>query len=321
MTRKIKYIVEIRSVSILNYSANYKRCTNKGFSKNPIFIGKNNYVPEIESLLSESRMFYKTIYNRPDSIVKIPQMSPSSIIIEDSLPICSPHLLLMYNDKFMYSLAEKYNNVLFHNDFKTIFNTLTQLYPEQNIIFFEHGSGNKNINGQNKKVNAGKSVTVAHGHFCVMPTSPQSFFDVIFSQTKDILSENNWKNITKVPIIDNESVPDSYTIFKDFTDKNYQNKPPYIVICEYDSKNNHSKTAIFIQQNIEAQTPSQCLRKIIAESVLKERNPLYWDWKKFFSVALNGNRSEFIQKRIEQVQQASIDFENKLNRLIVPKFR
>lgn len=307
----------VKPVNISNCNAVYNRCCYKTYSSMPAFKGATvKRIPELDELLKESEMFYKEIYKRPNSIVNMPNMSSSSVIIEDSLPLATPHLLLFYNDKFSSSLAERYNSQIFHNDFRTIFSTLKKLYPEQNIIFFEHGSGNKNINGQNQKINAGKSVTAAHGHFCVLQKNSPSFFDEIMSKTKPILSDNNWSNLENIPVIKNESIPNTYAIYNIFNDTNCQEYPPYLTISEFDAKNNRSKSATFIQQNAGARTPSQCLRKVFSEVVLKEKNPLFWDWKRFFGEVLNGYRTDFIQKRIEQVHSGSVDFENRLKCII-----
>ena len=175
-------MLAVNKINAYNLYPNY----NISFQSN-----KTRFIPELTNFVDESVSAYRNFYKRPTSIVDMPLMSRDALVMQDILPIGSPHLLLLYKDKLIYSLAEKYETLTFKKDFNNIFVLLKNLYPNQNIIFFEHGSGNAKINGLNSLVNAGKSVKIAHGHFCVMPEGKESSFDPLLSHTQQILEENN----------------------------------------------------------------------------------------------------------------------------------
>lgn len=291
---------------------------NVAFGSNPVKIAWLETLPNVsKSLRTQVKEFipdtikvHKEIFGIDKTVVNVPNVSPNSMVTKDIMPVTYPHLLLFRPYDNIYSLAEVANKSDFKNDFETTLNLLNKMYPKQDILFFEHGSGSSSYNSQIPK-SAGKSVTFAHGHFCVMPEHVNNIYSNIVEDTKNILGKNNWKNIDENSIAGSDLIPQYKKLHQQRADY-----PPYLAMSYLNGRNNERQSLILLQENKQATTPSQLLRTIASKFAHNSDDATNWNYKTLLIKAHNGeDYSEFYPK-IKEVREQDKIFENKFSRII-----
>jgi len=270
--------------------------------------------PFLLDFINRNKKFYNRFYNSYSNLVKIPGLSEESVIIKDIFPISYPHLLFCHTKKMIYSLSEKISDKKFLQDFNIFKNLLKKIYPDRDIIFFEHGSGNATINGIKQKTSAGKSIVFAHGHFCIMPENMHSKFTTILNKSKNILEKNGWEKLHKNIITGNNLLPDFLSAFEKIGIKSSKDYPPYLLLSEYSPLTKKERSALILQEraNTNIKTPSQLYRTLISTEIEGVDNIKNWDWKHLQNlIASNGDLSDF-KSKINKITIGDLDFEERL---------
>ena len=122
-------------------------------------------------------------------IIDIPQLSNNTKLVKDIYPITEPHWILVRPQNKALSLVEIDDDESLISDIEKIKTFLRNTYPEQDVVFFEHGSGTITQNGEKFIQSAGKSVMFVHTHFCVLPKNVKGVYSKILEETKNIFNE------------------------------------------------------------------------------------------------------------------------------------
>ena len=214
-------------------------------------------------------------------IIDIPQVSDDTKIVKDIYPITNPHWILVRLKDKILSLAEIDKDNSFISDLENIKTYLKNTYPEQDVVFFEHGSGTISQNGEKFVKSAGKSVMFAHAHFCVLPKGVKGIYPQILKDTKEILLRNNWNKIDTIGYKSSKLLPDFENIAKQHKIKK-ENFPPYILISYIDNETGKEESTILLEP-LGAKTPSQLLRKVVAGQVNDSKDDSTWDWRMYLA--------------------------------------
>ena len=324
-------------VNSINYNNYYKTCNkpifnNKKlrFCNNVSFGGRTKAIKiawleslpnvtksvktQIKEFLPDTEKVHKKIFGISKTIVEVPNLSSNSAVTKDIMPVTYPHLLLFRPNDNIYALTEVVNKQDFISDYNATIDFLKKMYPQQDILFFEHGSGSLKYNDANKPKAAGKSVTFAHGHFCVMPLKSSNIFSDLVKEVKNILSYNNWSNIDDNSI-KTLSISDGYK--KLINDENIGNSyPPYLAMSYFDHIANKEKSLIILQDNDKATTPSQLLRMLANKFAFNDNNEANWNYKKLLIKVNNGENYNEFNLKIKEVKKQDKLFENRINEVL-----
>ena len=115
-------------------------------------------------------------------IIDIPQLSNNTKLVKDIYPITEPHWILVRPQNKALSLVEIDDDESLISDIEKIKTFLRNTYPEQDVVFFEHGSGTITQNGEKFIQSAGKSVMFLHTHFCVLPKNVKGVYSIILEE-------------------------------------------------------------------------------------------------------------------------------------------
>lgn len=262
----------------LNPSVNY---CNHRYQSNIYFGRQKGYATKFRDLVEKSYNTQMKSFLNNSVIIDIPQMSNNTKLVRDIYPITEPHWILVRPQNKALSLVEIEDDKSLISDIEKIKTFLKSTYPEQDVVFFEHGSGTIMQNGEKFIQSAGKSVMFAHAHFCVLPKNVKGAYSKILEETKNILSQNNWGNIDAVTYKSSEILPN----FKNIAKLNKIKKeefPPYILISYIDNKTGMEESTVLLEP-VGAKTPSQLLRKVVSEQVNDSKDDLTWDWRMYLA--------------------------------------
>ena len=328
--------MKVQAFSPLDYNAKYSNRDRQGiycilpknnrslnyfptFGNKPIKIAWLETLPnvtkslkvQVKEFLPDKIKIHKEVFDIDSTVVNIPNLSKNSIVSKDLMPIMYPHLLIHRPYDEIYSLAEIAHMEDFISDFNAVKNILRKMYMNNDILFFEHGSASK-TNNSNKIKSAGKSVTFAHGHFCVLPENVNNIFNNLVEETKRVLTENYWTDFDKNIILGKRFMPEYNKVNEYKIKHNYF--PPYLSIS-YLSKSGAEESIIFLEDSSisgkQAKTPSQLLRKLGSKYAFNTDKETNWNYKILLSKLYNGeNYDEFLPK-IELIRLEDKIFEER----------
>lgn len=269
---------------------------------------------QIKEFFPDTAKVHKEIFDINKTIVNIPNLSTNSVVTKDIMPVTYPHLLIFRPNDNVFALTEVVHREDFVSDFHATIALLKRMYPKQDILFFEHGSGSLKTGCNQTPKTAGKSVTFAHGHFCVMPQEKSNIFPDLVAETKKILSNNHWTNIDD-NCISTSSILDGYKIIakKKEQTKGYS---PYLAISYFDHQKKKEESLILLQDNDNAATPSQLLRLLANKFAFNDQNEVNWNYKKLLIKANNGDDYSEFNLKIKEVREQDELFEKRINEVL-----
>ena len=267
---------------------------------------------QVKEFLPDTIKIHKEVFGINNTVLNIPNLSKNSIVSKDIMPVMYPHLLIHRPYDEIYSLAEIAQREDFISDFNAVKNILNKMYINRDILFFEHGSASK-TNKSDKIKSAGKSVTFAHGHFCVLPDNVNSIFDNLVEETKKILIENHWTNLDRNIIHGKTFMPEYDKINEYKIKQGYF--PPYLAISYLNKAAGGGQSIIFLEDDLingkHAKTPSQLLRKLGSKYAFNSDKETNWNYKILLSKLYKGeNYDEFLPK-IKEIRLEDKKFEER----------
>ncbi len=259
------------SINYCNYKCQNNTCFGMQKRQATKFreLVEKSYDAQIKSFLNNS------------VIIDIPQLSNNTKLVKDIYPITEPHWILVRPQNKTLSLVEIDDDESLISDIEKIKAFLRNTYPEQDVVFFEHGSGTITQNGEKFIQSAGKSVMFIHTHFCVLPKNVKGVYSKILEETKNILSKYNWENIDAITYKSSGILPDFNNIAK-LNKIKKEEFPPYILVSYIDNKTGKEESTVLLE-SVGAKTPSQLLRKVVSAQVNDSKDDLTWDWRMYLA--------------------------------------
>lgn len=259
-----------------------------------------------------------------NNIVDLKYMSNENLLVKDIYPIGNTHLLLMPKAHAVGSLSliPEESKQIFQKDVEVTLASLQSMYPNRDIIFFEHGTGD--VVFDNTPIPATKKrVDIAHGHFLIPPEGKNNNFLKLVNLTIERLKEDGWKNLENKQLFLNKIIPDCCGLIKAIGKKNGIEIAPttsYFSIGELNSLSNKEQLFFLSKESINGEAagkkPSQLLRLIASQIFYNDNNEDLWNWKKLLSdIEAQKPLSDTFKDRIKSILSNDKFFEMQLRKL------
>lgn len=258
-------------------------------------------------------------------VVNLQNLSGKNVVLKDLYPIGDVHLLIINkaNDIGSLGLIPQKNEQSLKADSKSILETLKKIYPNRDIYYVEHGSGNIIFKDGLHTCRNGKCIDLAHGHFIVTPKGKNNKFSEFSNLVKNWLTNFGWKNIETKQIHLDKLNPDVKKALHSFGAKFNIKKPensPYLLLGEFNSKTKKEQSLLYPRVSINGEmlgeTPSQLFRIMLSKIFYDNAKTDTWDWKKLLSDLQNNiPLSKIFTDRIESIRRNDALFEKKLKSL------